>query len=374
MGESILVTGGAGFIGSHLVSSLLAEGYEVKIIDALLPQVHGDVVANPPTIPDDVCFVRANLCDQDQLEPLLEGVDIVVHLAADVGVGQSMYEIVRYVRNNTLGTASLLQTLLPYRKQIRKLVVASSMSIYGEGAYVCQECGRFNPRFRPLRQLQNHNWEMYCPSCGKMAQPAPTAEEKPLYPNSIYAITKRDHEEMCLTFGQAYDIPTVALRFFNVYGPGQKLSNPYTGVAAIFCSRLINRTPPIIFEDGLQTRDFVHVNDVVSAILSAIHSRDSDSVVYNVGTGRPFKILEVAYMLARELGISIEPQISNQFRKVDIRHCYADISLITRMLGYSPKIRFEDSVKELVSWALNAQAIDQVNRAVSELTEKGLIQ
>src|SRR5262245_13810278 len=251
-----LVTGGAGFIGSFVVERLLTEGHNVRVMDSLVPQVHGEARTTPLNVPTDVEFIAANLCDQAAVARALQDVDRVIHLAAEVGVGQSMYEITRYVRGNTNATAVLLQTMIPLRDQIERLVVASSMSIYGEGEYRCTHCGAVAPRLRSEQQLQRHQWELFCPHCDAELKPIPTCETKPLYPTSVYAITKRDHEELCLVFGQAYNIPTTALRFFNVYGPRQALSNPYTGVAAIFSSRLLTGKRPLIFEDGCQSRDF----------------------------------------------------------------------------------------------------------------------
>jgi dTDP-L-rhamnose 4-epimerase len=372
MSRKVLVTGGAGFIGSHLVDALVAEGDEVTVVDMLVPQVHGAGSTQPRFLPTGVRFIKADLCDDKLWADALSGVDAVVHLAAEVGVGQSMYEIVRYVRANTLGTAALLQALLGHKDHIRKLVVASSMSVYGEGAYECPQCGLMYPKLRSLEQLQRRDWEMHCTRCGGVAHPVPTGEDKPLYPTSIYAITKRDHEEMCLTFGQAYGVPAVALRFFNVYGPRQALSNPYTGVAAIFSARLLNGKPALVFEDGMQARDFVHVSDIVQAIRLALDSPAADHDVFNVGTGRALTVLDVAHALARGIGVDIAPQMVNQFRAGDIRHCYADISKIRRTLGYEPRVRFEEGVHELVAWIRQEPATDRVDLAYRELAERGL--
>jgi dTDP-L-rhamnose 4-epimerase len=374
MSKTVLVTGGAGFIGSHLVDALLTEGYQVKVVDALVPQVHGAGNSWPRFLPREISFIQADLCDGERWVHTLSDVDAVIHLAAEVGVGQSMYEIVRYVRSNTLGTAVLLQALLEHRGRIHKLIVASSMSIYGEGAYTCGDCGVVYPQLRPLEQLQRREWEMRCEKCGEVVRAIPTPEEKPLHPTSIYAITKRDHEEMCLTFGRAYGIPTVALRFFNVYGPRQALSNPYTGVAAIFSARLLSEKPPVVFEDGYQSRDFVHVSDIVQAIMLTLHSDEVDNDVFNVGTGRPLTVLDVAYALARETGVDVEPEIMNQFRAGDIRHCYADITKIRQVLGYEPQVRFEDGVRHLVAWLSGEPALDLVDLAYRELAERGLTQ
>ncbi len=372
MSRNVLVTGGAGFIGSHLVDALIARGDRVIVLDDLVPQVHGPAATRPRFLAQGARFVHGDICDQARLDDALADVDTVVHLAAEVGVGQSMYEIVRYVRANTLGTAVLLQALLPRKQQIIKLVVASSMSVYGEGAYTCEVCGVVYPRLRSAEQLQAHDWEMHCDHCGRTVRPIPTNEDKPLFPTSVYAITKRDHEEMCLTFGQAYGIPSIALRFFNVYGPRQALSNPYTGVAAIFSARLLNGKPPLVFEDGNQARDFVHVSDIVQALLLAIDTRKVVNDVFNVGTGCALTVLDVAAALARGIGVDLEPELVGKFRAGDIRHCFADISRIRSVLGYQPRVQFEQGVHELVEWIRQEPAVDQVDHAYRELAERGL--
>ena len=278
-----LVTGGAGFIGMHLVASLAERGEDVVVLDSLESQVHE---GHEVTFPDGVRFLRGNVGDADLVDDALDGVDRVVHLGALVGVGQSMYEIERYVRDNTYATAVFLERLVARERRPSRLVVASSMSIYGEGEYVCEVHGRVAPHPRPEEQLLARNWECLCPECNRELTPVPTSERKPLIPTSVYAITKRDHEELSLVVGGSYGIPTVALRFFNVYGPGQALSNPYTGVAAIFASRLLNGRAPIVFEDGLQSRDFIHVQDIVRGILLALESDDAVGQAINLGTGR----------------------------------------------------------------------------------------
>ncbi|HEU5330982.1 MAG TPA: NAD-dependent epimerase/dehydratase family protein, partial [Thermomicrobiales bacterium] len=273
---------------------------------------------------------------------------------------------------NSLATAVLLESLLAHRDHLKKLVVASSMSIYGEGAYHCSTCGVVYPRIRPVEQLRRHEWELRCDKCHQIATPIPTTEDKPHFPTSIYAVTKRDHEEMCLTFGLAYAIPTIALRFFNIYGPFQALSNPYTGVAAIFSSRLLNGKPPIIFEDGRQSRDFVHVSDIVQAVVQALRTETVTNDVFNVGTGRPLSVLDVAVSLAHEMGIDIQPEVVAQFRAGDIRHCFADITRIRQVLGYEPQVQFEDGVRDLVTWIRSESAVDRVDVAYQQLAALGL--
>jgi dTDP-L-rhamnose 4-epimerase len=372
--EKILVTGGAGFIGSHLVDALLEAGHDVRVFDSIEPQVHGGLREQgkwPSYLTGDCERILGDVRDRDALKAALEGVDVVYHQAAAVGVGQSMYDIERYVDVNTRGTAVLLDILANDPHSVRKLVVASSMSIYGEGRYRCAEHGEVYPRLRPEKQLAAREWEMQCPICGQPAQPLPTDEGKPLHSTSIYAISKKDQEEMCLTVGLAYRIPTVALRYFNVYGTRQALSNPYTGVAAIFSGRLLNDRPPVIYEDGLQSRDFTHVSDIVQANVLALDRDEMDYGVFNVGTGRQLTILDVAEALIDHLGSAQEPEIVREFRAGDIRHCYSDISKI-QAVGYQPTVRFEDGVAELVNWVRMQEAEDTFDSARNELTSRGL--
>jgi dTDP-L-rhamnose 4-epimerase len=366
----VLVTGGAGFIGSHVADALLARGHDVRVLDSLDSQVHD---GRPGYLTDAVELVEADVRDRDAVARSLGGVDRVVHLAAAVGVGQSMYEIERYTSINTLGAAVLLEGILAVRDRIEKAVVASSMSIYGEGLYRCDaEDVDASPRPRDEAQLRARDWEPRCPSCGAELRPIPTTESTPITPESIYAVGKRDHEEMLLVTGRAYGLPATALRFFNVYGPRQALSNPYTGVAAIFSARLLNGRPPVIFEDGHQSRDFVHVSDVAAAVVAALEPGASDGEAINVGTGRPTSVLDVAHVLGRELGVEGEPEIRNVFRAGDIRHCFADVSLARELLGYEPVVTFDDGMRELVGWLAGSNAVDRVEDATAALEERGL--
>ncbi len=368
--ETILVTGGAGFIGSHLVASLLEHGFRVRVLDSFVGQVHG---AMPRPLPAGVELLRDNVGNPAILDRALDKVDAVFHFAAEVGVGQSMYEIARYVTENTRATSVLLEALVRRRKQIRKLVVASSMSIYGEGSYECSRCGPAAPFLRPMSQLAERRWEILCPTCGEILQPLPTPESKTLHPASVYAITKQDQEQLCLVVGRAYDIPTVALRFFNVYGPGQALSNPYTGVIAIFSGCLLNRQAPCIFEDGLQSRDFTHVSDIVQANLLALESSEADYLPVNVGTGTATSVRAVAELLARGLNVAIEPTIVGRFREGDIRHCYADISRARSLLGYQPRVGLQQGIQQLLRWLSHQQARNEVSKATQELESFGLV-
>lgn len=373
---NILVTGGAGFIGSHLVDALIERGYKVRILDNLDPQVHK---GEPEYLNKEAELIKGDIRSLEDVKKALEGVEAVFHFAAAVGVGQSMYQIRHYVEVNTLGTANLLEALIEKKRDVvRKLIVASSMSVYGEGQYSCPRCGTIYPPLRAKEQLKERKWEMRCPICGEVASPRPTDENKPLYPNSIYAISKRDQEEMCLVVGRAYGIPTVALRFFNVYGPRQALSNPYTGVAAIFSSRILNQRPPVVFEDGRQARDFIHVRDVVQANLLCLEreeadlSAQADFQVFNVGTGRPVTILDLARSLLKKLGSSLEPEVKQTFREGDIRYCYADITRIKERLGFSPQVSLEEGMGDLVEWVRSQKAEDKFEEALQELEEKGL--
>jgi dTDP-L-rhamnose 4-epimerase len=374
MAERILVTGGAGFIGSFLVDALVERGHDVRIYDALVPQVHGPEQAAPDYMNPDAEFIKGDVRDREALAKALIGVDVVFHLAAAVGVGQSMYQIRYYTDVNTLGGATLLDLLANGKQQVRKMVVASSMSIYGEGKYECDDCGAVFPKLRTESQLKARDWEMKCPDCGQNVRSVPTDEDKALCPTSIYAITKRDHEEMFLSTGFAYGIPAVALRFFNTYGPRQALSNPYTGVMAIFSGRLLNRQPPVIYEDGLQSRDFTHVKDIVQGLLLAMDKPEADYEVFNLGTGVPTSVAEIAGLLSQRLtGGEIEPQILNQFRAGDIRHCYADLTKARRLLGFEPRISLQEGLDDLLTWVAEQTAVDRFAQVEKELAAKALV-
>ena len=375
MTERILVTGGAGLIGSHLVDALLERGHQVRVYDNLESQVHGGLRERgewPAYLNLEAERIPGDVRDREALRRALEGVDVVFHLAARVGVGQSMYEIHSYVDANVRGTAVLLDLLANEPHRVGKLIVASSMSAYGEGTYECAECGVVYPQLRPEEQLRARDWEMHCPKCGEPATPLPTDETKPLFPTSVYAITKRDQEEMCLAVGRAYGIPTVALRLFNVYGPRQALSNPYTGVVAIFAGRLLNGRPPVIFEDGQQKRDFVHVSDVVRAFLLAMERAEADYQAVNVGTGRPITIHQVAEVLLKYFQLPTSNlQITHQFRTGDVRHCFADLTLAGRLV-YRPCGTFTEGVSETVEWVRAQVALDRFDAARHELAVRGL--
>ena len=366
----VLVTGGAGFIGSHLVARLLGAGHEVRILDSLDPQVHDGV---PGHLASDAELVIGDVRDRELVVRCLADVDALVHLAAAVGVGQSMYEIEHYTSVNALGAAVVLESAIGVRDRLSKAIVASSMSIYGEGLYRCPTEGTLvSPPPRSSAQLAARQWEVVCPSCGAELEPLPTTESKPLQPTSIYAVGKRDHEEMFLVWGRAYGVPTTALRFFSVYGPHQALSNPYTGVAAIFASRLLNGRAPVIFEDGKQSRDFVHVSDIAAGIEAALDPGRADGQALNLAGGRSISVLEVARVLADGLGVSLEPQILGDYRAGDIRHCFAAIDRARDLLGFSPQVEFEDGIRELAGWVAGQTAVDRVDEATGDLRARGL--
>jgi dTDP-L-rhamnose 4-epimerase len=374
MSDKVLVTGGAGFIGSFLVDALIDRGYHVRVYDALVPQVHGPEQAPPAYMNPQAEFVQGDVRDRDALSKALAGIDVVFHLAAAVGVGQSMYQIHYYTEANTLGGATLLDLLANTRHQVRKMVVASSMSVYGEGRYECDACGLVFPRLRPESQLMARDWEMRCPHCAQQVRTVATDEDKPLFPTSIYAITKRDHEEMFLSTGLAYGIPAVALRFFNTYGPRQALSNPYTGVMAIFSGRLLNGQAPVIYEDGNQGRDFTHVSDIVQGLLLAMDRPEADYQVCNLGTGVLTSINQVAEMLSQHLtGSVVRPEILNQYRAGDIRHCYADLTRSRNLLGFAPRVSLQEGLQDLLAWVAGQTATDRFSQAETELAAKSLV-
>lgn len=367
----ILITGGAGFIGSHLADLLLEQGYSVRILDSLAQQVHGEEQARPRYLAADVELIHGDIRNPVQVCRALEGVDSVVHLAAAVGVGQSMYQIADYVGINDLGTAVLLEALIA--NPVQRLVVASSMSIYGEGLARTPDGRLVEPEERSLDALKHHRWEPEGPD-GEPLEPVPTPETKRPVLSSVYALNKFTQERLCLVFGRAYNVPTTALRFFNVYGTRQALSNPYTGVLAIFASRLLNGRPPMIFEDGRQRRDFVHVRDVARACLAALTRPEAAGEVLNVGSGVSITVEEVARAIAQAVGRpDLHPQVTGRYRAGDIRHCFADITRAQAILGYRPQEDFTAGVAELAEWLAGEVAIDRVDQATEELARRGLV-
>ena len=365
---NILITGGAGFIGSHLADELLRHGHRVRALDNLSEQVHGSIT-RPVYLSPEVELIRGDVRDPFQVRRALRDVDAVYHFAAAVGVGQSMYEVERYTSVNNVGTAVLLEALI--EQPVQRLVVASSMSLYGEGLYRTVDGDTVSSVERSREQLRRSDWEPR-DAAGRPLTPIPTPEHKAAHLASVYALSKFDQERLCLTIGRAYDIPTVALRFFNVFGTRQSLSNPYTGVLAIFASRLLNGNQPMLFEDGLQRRDFVSVYDVAQACRLALTVDAAAGHAINVGSGRSYTILEVAELLGTVLGKRIEPDVCGKYRVGDIRHCFGDISLAREVLGYEPRVSLEDGLVELAEWLEGQAASDRVEEASAELAARGL--
>ncbi len=371
--ERVLVTGGAGFVGSHLVDALLARGARVRVLDSLLDQAHPGGRARFLTA--DAELLVGDLRDRDAVDRALDGVTTVFHQGGMVGNGQSMYDVRRYVEVNAVGTATLLEAMLARRAQFRRLVVASSMVVYGDGAYRCPADGEVARVERPVERLRAGRWEPVCLRCGREVAPVPTTEDHPLQPTSTYGITKRDQEELCLVLGRAHGLPTIVLRYLNTYGSRQALGNPYTGVAAIIATRLLNGRAPVIFEDGRQRRDFVHVSDVVRANLAAAAADESACYrPYNVGTGRTTTVLELARLIAAALGRPVEIAPTGEFRAGDIRHCVADPSRAATHLGWRAERRLEDGIAELVGWAAGERPVDRTEAAHAELRDLRLIE
>ena len=370
MAKKVLITGGAGFVGSHVADDLLQTGYDVRVLDNLAPQVHGTSARPPAYLARDVEFIRGDVRDAEAMSRALENIDAVFHFAAVVGVGQSMYEIANYTSTNSQGTAVLLEALA--QRPVERLVVASSMSIYGEGLYRTRDGSLVEGRERTLEQLHAHDWEVHDHN-GEPLIPMPTPESKcPALP-SVYAICKFHQERLCMTVGRAYGINTVALRFFNIFGTRQALSNPYTGVLAIFASRFLNNNPPLVNEDGKQRRDFVHVRDIARACRLALQIPEAAGEVFNIGSGRHYSILDIAEQMARVLGKEeIEPKIVGKCRVGDIRNCFADISHAQKILDYKPQITLEEGLAELADWLEGQIAVDRMDDAVHELSLRGL--
>src|SRR5579875_3782068 len=370
MKGTVLITGGAGFIGSHVASELLRAGYHVRVLDSLVTQVHGESPDRPSYLDRNVEFILGDVRNPEVLDEALTGVEAVYHFVALVGVGQSMYQMAEYTSVNNLGTAVLLERLV--KKPVQKLIVASSMSVYGEGLYLTPSGQPYPHAWRSAKQLKAHDWEMTTRE-GLPLHPVPTPETKQPSLASIYALSKFDQEQMCLIVGRAYGVPTVALRFFNAYGPFQSLSNPYTGVLAIFASRLMNNQRPIIFEDGEQLRDFVSVYDVAQACRLAIEVEAAQDLIFNVGSGLSISVKDVASKLAHVLGKNLDPEITGNYRVGDIRHCYPDISLAQNVLGYKPRITLEDGMRDLAAWLEKQTAHDRFNEMREELASRGLV-
>jgi dTDP-L-rhamnose 4-epimerase len=369
MAETVLITGGAGFIGRHLAAALLHAGKKVRVLDSLIPQVHARN-ERPEGLGDEVELIIGDIRDERVVEKATMGVDAVVHLAAEVGVGQSMYAVARYTSVNEYGTAVLFQSLI--RRPVRRVVVASSMSIYGEGLYRTIDGTLKSDVVRNGRNPDG-SWDPLDEE-GRPMRPVPTPETKPNALRSVYAIGKFVQERMTLTLTEQYGMEGTALRLWNVYGPGQALSNPYTGVLAIFASRLAHGQAPLIFEDGMQRRDFVHVSDVAQAFSLALDHPGARGEVFNIGSGQDRTIEDVARLQAASMGrASLKPEITGKARAGDIRHCIPDLEKARRVLGYAPAVPFADGVAQLSKWVALQESEDRVAEARAELELHGLV-
>jgi dTDP-L-rhamnose 4-epimerase len=374
--RGVLITGGLGFIGLNVAKELEEHGYSLILFDNLSSQVHGQVprIDSPLLSSPNVSVVRGDLTDAAGLRAALRGADAVVHLAAETGTAQSMYEISRYNWVNSQGTAVLLQVLASEQHTVRKLILASSRSIYGEGAHRCASCGIVYPQSRPLTALQAHDWELHCPYCDGATSAAPTPESARPNPCSIYAATKLAQEDLVRISCGALGIRNVVLRLQNVYGEGQSLNNPYTGILSIFSTRIRRGLSVHVFEDGLESRDFVHVTDVARVIRLSLENDRASGRILNVGSGKPTTVLEVAGLLARTLGSSSGPEITQQFRLGDIRHCYADLSLISKILDFQPQVSLESGIDRFAQWVEGEPlSKDRPREPNDELTERKMM-
>lgn len=370
-GKRVLITGGAGFIGSHLADELLEHGYRVRILDNLIPPRHDPGRIPPAYLNPDAEFICGDVRDGRSVRRALHGMDAAVHLAAAVGLGQSMYEIEKYTSVNNLGTAVFLQAVLD--STLSKVVVASSMSIYGEGQYRAIGGRSAAEAERSLEQLKAAMWEVHDRD-GLPLEPVPTPESKAPALASIYALTKYDQECMCLLTGRAYNIPTVALRFFNIYGPRQVLANPYSGMLTAFAARCLARKPPLILEDGYQKRDFLSVRDAARACRLALENAQADHQVFNIGSGRASTVRDVVGIMAGILQRrDLEPVITGRYRVGDIRHCFADISAARAVLGFEPQISLERGLEDMLSWLTGQIAGEEAEFACREMDERGLM-
>jgi dTDP-L-rhamnose 4-epimerase len=369
--QRVLITGGAGFIGSHLADQLIGQGHDVTLFDLLHPQVHGPERLAPDYLNPAAHLIQGDVRDPAALQDALAGVDVVFHLAAYTGVGQSMYQISEYLDVNVQGTATLLELLNRPSSSVRKLIIASSRAVYGEGAYHCPCCGRVTPAPRTAEQLRAGHWQLNCPQCGQVVEPIPTPETQPADPRSIYAVSKLNQEQIARLIGEAYSLPVVVLRFFNVYGPRQSLKNPYTGVINTFITRAMNGQPPLVYEDGRESRDFVHVSDVCQACLLAMTAEAASGRLFNVGSGQPLPLIEVAQLIAQQLGAP-PPIITGQYRVGDIRHCHADLTQAHERLGYTPQVSFAAGITDLLQQIAGHSWADHSAEVEAELISRGL--
>ena len=373
----VLITGGAGFIGSHIAIKLIEKGYEVTVLDNLLEQIHGaDLDRTSPlyiSIKDKVRFIKGDVCDKPLLEHALEGADYVIHLAAETGTGQSMYEIKRYIDVNIGGTALLLDILTNTKNHVKRVVVAESRAIYGEGKYHCEKCGYVYPTERKDEDMAKGDFECHCPKCGGKVTLVATTEDSAIHPSSVYGIGKQVQGQLVHLICKNIGVESVSYRYQNVYGPGQSLTNPYTGILSIFSTRIKNHKEINIFEDGLESRDFVYIDDVVEATIAGMEVPKANGHVFNIGTGIATNVLTIAKTLCRHYGIDVPLNVSGNYRLGDIRHNYADISLAKKILKFEPKWTFDQGIKQFTEW-VNRQELqkDNYEASLEEMKQKGL--
>lgn len=372
--KAILITGGAGFIGSNISLKLLKEGYNVTILDNLSEQIHGENAELPLDLKGKVTFTKGDVRNKDDWRKAMRGQDIIVHLAAETGTGQSMYEISKYSEVNIGGTANMLDILINENYSIEKIILASSRAVYGEGKYICEKCGVVYPNNREDKDMQIGDFSVKCPKCyNKNIILLATDEQSLIHPISIYAITKYTQENLILTIGKALNIPIVILRYQNVYGPGQSLINPYTGILSIFSTRIINGNDIDVFEDGMESRDFVYIDDIVDATILGIEKKEADYEIFNVGSGNNINILEVARTLKDAYNSKVNIKVSGNYRAGDIRHNYADITKIKKKLGYKPRVNFEEGIKRFINWVKQQKVKkDLYKKSINEMKDKGL--
>ncbi len=375
--KNILITGGAGFIGSHLTLRLASKGYRVRVLDKLSPQIHGHQPEQTSplfrSVKGKVDFIKGDVTNEHDLKEALRRQDAVVHLAAETGTGQSMYEIKRYCDVNIGGTAMLLDLLTNSSHQVRKIVVASSRAIYGEGKYLCAEHGAVYPEARTDANMQQGDFECKCPQCSQRVTPVPTTEDSLIHPSSVYGITKQIQEQLVMTVGRSIGIPAVAFRYQNVYGPGQSLSNPYTGILSIFSTRIRNGNPLNIFEDGKESRDFVYIDDAVEATILGLEKEEADYEVFNVGSGKATDVLTVAETLRKNYSSDVPIDVSGNYRTGDIRHNYAGLEKISAKLGFQPGFSFDEGISRFCQWVMQQEVrADNYQSTITEMKQKGL--
>ena len=373
--KKILITGGVGFIGSRLCERLFDKGYNVTVMDNLSPQIHGEGESLLlKRIKNKCTFIRGDVRNKEDWRKAVKGQAIIVHLAAETGTGQSMYEIAKYNDVNIMGTAHMLELLTTENHQVEKILIASSRAIYGEGKYLCSIHGDSYPSQRNKLAIEQGDFNLKCDICNLELQLVATDEKSKIHPSSIYAITKQQQEQMVILMGKSLGIPSVALRYQNVYGPGQSLSNPYTGILSIFSTRILNGNDLEIYEDGFESRDFVYIEDAVDATILAIEKKEANGEVLNVGSGVATTIKEVAESLQSYYNSDINISISGKYRLGDIRHNYADLAKIKDVLGFSPKYNFQEGVFEFVQWVKKQDLMeDKYIKSIQELEDKGII-